>query len=185
MLHYFTRNLSSKVRPMSQATKDLCGAIMPSQVDDDFTQQTLEKNGRKNQAVTKPIALDASTGEVLVRKSTGKTKVRKGQSPEEYAKQKDLFFNEENGPIRTEVGWMDSIDISAMTASKEYDVQLKQVRQKLSSHCHRLYFQRRYQECVVLCETLIELYIPVNKKNKIQKELEELEYMLQKSKAKI
>lgn len=139
-------------------------------------------NGIKNQSITKPLSLDDSSGEVLVRKATGKSKVRKGQSEEEYQGQLHQYFEVEQGPKRTDIGWMDKVDPMALLNDPEKDLQIKNTRQKLTSFCQRLYYQKRYAECAALCDELLPRYEPFNKKNKIKRELEELEYMAQQSK---
>lgn len=135
--------------------------------------------GRPNGAVTKPIALDASTGEVLVRKSTGKTKVRKGQSTEEYERQRSHFFEVEKGPVWTPVGWMTKEDpLVKLDRDPEFDLTIKQTRQRLTSHCHLLYYRKNYQECSRVCEKLIQRYEALENKKKIQKEIDELSTIL-------
>lgn len=142
------------------------------------------KEGRRNQSLTKPVTINDSTGEVLVRKSTGKTKVRKGQTHEEYEEQLRQYFVEEQGPTKTEVSWMEDslIDENALNSSQ---LELKQVRQKLVSHAHRYYYRGRYLECLQLSEQLLERFEPYNKKNKLLRELDELKYMVKKSRSKM
>ncbi|QLQ81517.1 hypothetical protein HG537_0F02780 [Torulaspora globosa] len=134
-------------------------------------------NGTKNQSITKPISLDENSGEVMVRKATGKMKVRKGQSDEEYQGQLYEYFQVENGPKRTEIGWMDNIDASELLMDCKDCFELKLTRQKLSDLCRRLYYRRDYAKCAELCDELIERYQPLNKKNKISREIQELETM--------
>lgn len=133
------------------------------------------KNGAKNQSITKPVSLDENSGEVLVRKGTGKTKVRKGQSEEEYQNQLYQYFQVEGGPKRTEIGWMDNVD--PLELLKDCKFEEKLTRQKLSDFCRRLYYRRDYAKCADLCDELIERYQPLNKKNKIAREIQELESM--------
>lgn len=139
-------------------------------------------NGVKNQSITKPISLDETSGEVVVRKATGKSKIRKGQSDEEYQNQLHQYFEVEKGPKRTEIGWMDTADYKTVIKDSENSLQLKGTRQKLSGFCERLYYQRKYAECASLCDELLPKYEPFNKKNKIKREIEELEYMAKRSK---
>ncbi|EDO18602.1 hypothetical protein Kpol_1048p33 [Vanderwaltozyma polyspora DSM 70294] len=143
-------------------------------------QENIGKKGfNKDNAITKPIALDQATGEVQVRKSTGKVKIRKGQSEEEYEKQLDHFFNIEKGPTVTEVNWMDNQDaLNLLNTNDEYDITIKQTRQKLTSFCERYYYQRRYEECLTLSQKLLEIFEPLNTKNKMNRELDELRYMI-------
>lgn len=138
-------------------------------------------NGRKNQSITKPISLDANTGEVLVRKSTGKTRVRKGQSDEEYNEQLYEYFQVQNGPRRREEGWANTVSVANLL-DKNPDLNIKQERQKLTGMCHVLYYRKQYEECAIACGQLIPRYNDVNKNKKISKEIQELEYMIKRSK---
>ncbi|SCU87242.1 LAME_0D09318g1_1 [Lachancea meyersii CBS 8951] len=135
--------------------------------------------GRPNQAVTKPISLNADTGEVMVRKSTGKTKVRKGQSSDEYEHQRSHFFDVEKGPIWTPVGWMTKENpLQKLDSDPEFDISLKQARQKLISYCHILYYRKRYENCAQACENLITRLETLDGRKKVQKEIDELKQML-------
>ncbi|AET40940.1 uncharacterized protein Ecym_7088 [Eremothecium cymbalariae DBVPG len=138
------------------------------------------KDGRKNSAITSPIVLDDYTGEVLVKKATGKSKIRKGQSEEDYQDQLVQFFQCGQGPVRTEVGWMDKLCLE----NHNYDISIKQERQKLTSYCQRLYFNKKFHESHEFALKLLELYRPMDKKNKMVKEIEELEYIIKNSKEK-
>ena len=139
-------------------------------------------NGKKGQAVTKPIFLDASTGEVLVSKSTGKAKVRKGQTEEEYVNQLHHYFNVENGPTVTGEKWMDGNDPwDFIKQNDENDITLKQTRMKLICFCERYYYQRKYKECLELSTKLKEMFQDINKKNKMQREIDELIYLVERS----
>ncbi|QLG74966.1 hypothetical protein HG535_0H02930 [Zygotorulaspora mrakii] len=137
-------------------------------------------NGKKNQSVTKPVSLDSTTGEVLVRTSTGKTRVRRGQSDEEYKRQLHDYFQVQNGPKVTEVGWMDHENANAML-NADIDFSIKPERQKIAGFCRVLYYRRQYSECAELCGKLIPRYEEINKNNKIRKEINELGYMLERS----
>ncbi|QID88326.1 hypothetical protein GRS66_011037 [Saccharomyces pastorianus] len=136
-------------------------------------------HGVKDQSVTKPISLDGRTGEVIVRKSTGKTKIRKGQTEEEYEQQLQHYFQVEKGPVRTDIGWMDKVDPLTQIRNGEYDVSNKHQRQVLSGFCHRFYYQRKYEQCLDLSSYLLGLFEPFNVKNKMKRELEELKYMIE------
>ncbi|QLL30878.1 hypothetical protein HG536_0A06930 [Torulaspora globosa] len=139
------------------------------------------RNGAKNQSITKPISLDETSGEVLVRKATGKTKVRKGQSDEEYQNQLYQHFQVEGGPKRTEIGWMDNVQPMDLLKDPNEHFEVKLTRQKLSDFCRRLYYHRDYAKCAELCDELVERYQPLNKKNKIAREIQELEFMAESS----
>ncbi|CAI4036771.1 hypothetical protein SMKI_16G0720 [Saccharomyces mikatae IFO 1815] len=136
-------------------------------------------HGEKDQSVTKPISLDGRTGEVIVRKSTGKTKIRKGQTEEEYVQQLRHYLQVEKGPVRTEVGWMNEVDPLAEIRDGKYEISNKHQRQVLSGFCHRLFYQRKYEECLNLSNYLLGLFEPFNVKNKMKRELEELKYMIE------
>ncbi|KOH52656.1 YPL107Wp protein [Saccharomyces cerevisiae] len=66
-------------------------------VEKNYSTGFRKAHGEKDQSVTKPISLDGRTGEVIVRKSTGKTKIRKGQTEEEYTQQLQHYFEVEQG----------------------------------------------------------------------------------------
>ncbi|CCD25074.1 uncharacterized protein NDAI_0E02570 [Naumovozyma dairenensis CBS 421] len=141
---------------------------------------TRNTNGIKDQAVTKPESLNATTGEVLVKKSTGKSRVRKGQTEEQYQTQLYEYFELEEGPIRTEVDWMNNIkEPDDILSWEKFDLEVKHARLVLNGVCYRLYFQRRYKECLEFGTKLLDLYKPYNEnhKNKLKKEIDELEYM--------
>ncbi|SCW03658.1 LAFE_0G15324g1_1 [Lachancea fermentati] len=145
---------------------------------------SVAKPGQKNQSVTKPISLDSATGEVLVRKSTGKAKIRKGQPEDEYERQKAHFFEVENGPLRTEANQKGPNDLlKKLENPLDDDLTLKQTRQRFTSECHRLYFKKEYRNCAAACRRLIELYESLENK-RILKEIDELSYMLNKSEEK-
>ncbi|GAV46863.1 hypothetical protein ZYGR_0A04610 [Zygosaccharomyces rouxii] len=131
---------------------------------------------------TSTISVDGITGEVTVRKASGKVKVRKGQSKEEYENQLHDYFQLNGGPRKTEEKWMDEVD--PLRLLQEKDLTIKLNRQSLSNFCERLYYQRRYDESLTLGEELLRRYQEVNKKNKMQREIEELEYMVKRSKGK-
>lgn len=141
-------------------------------------------NGEKDQAITKPIALDGASGEVLVRTSNGKSKVRKGQTDDEYREQLKLYFEEERGPQVAEENWMDKFaaDPEQIFAADSLfrDLSVKHNRQMVSGICHRMYYKKQYRECLELCKRLRTAYEPYNTKNKIHRELEELDYMIER-----
>ncbi|SCU93631.1 LAFA_0F17414g1_1 [Lachancea sp. 'fantastica'] len=156
---------------------------VPTAVDD--IQARSNSSGRPNQAVTKPISLDAETGEVLVRKSTGKTKIRKGQSSEEYENEKSHFFDVEKGPVWTPVGWMTKeVPLPKKNSESVPDLTLKQARQKLMGYCHILYYRKRYHECAQACESLITQFENLESRKRVQKEIDELKGMLEQSRTK-
>lgn len=132
-------------------------------------------NGKENQCITKPVPLDAETGEVLVRTSTGKGKVRKGQSEEEYQKQLHEFWDLEKGPAIQSIDWMDKTTIDEVLKWEHFDLSIKHTRLVLIGFATRLYYLKQYKECSILVERLEELFKPFNNKNKIVKEIKELQ----------
>ncbi|CAI4851196.1 ASN_HP2_G0052140.mRNA.1.CDS.1 [Saccharomyces cerevisiae] len=152
----------------------------PKMVEKNYSTGFRKAHGEKDQSVTKPISLDGRTGEVIVRKSTGKTKIRKGQTEEEYTQQLQHYFEVEQGPVRTKVGWMDEVDPLVEIREGKYDISNKHQRQVLSGFCHRLFYQRKYKECLELSTYFLGLFEPFNVKNKMKRELEELEYMIER-----
>ncbi|CCH59270.1 hypothetical protein TBLA_0B04330 [Henningerozyma blattae CBS 6284] len=137
--------------------------------EDSFT----KLNGRKNQSVTKPVTVDSETGEILVRRATGKARVRRGQTEEEYNEQLRQYFTEENGPTRTEPNFMDNVN-DFDEKLDTMDLSIKQNRLRLQAYPQRAYYRRNYSICKDLCSKLI---LKVKDIPKIQRELEELEYM--------
>lgn len=156
--------------------------VVPTAADD--TNSNNLGSGRRNQAITKPITVNDTTGEVLVRKTTGKTKLRKGQSIEDYQEQLRQYFVEEKGPTRTNEKWMDAIEIDDIL-SKDMDFSLKQTRQRFVSYAQRYYYLREYTKCLQVSDWLLERFMPLNKKNKMVREIDELKYMISKSKERI
>lgn len=149
----------------------------------ELTKEFSKLNGVKDQAITKPIALDGTSGEVVVRTSNGKNKVRKGQTHDEYQEQLAMYFEQEGGPQVTEPLWMDKYagtDEIFAADSLFKDLSIKHNRQTVSGICHRMYYRRQYKQCLELCKKLRTMYEPYNTKNKIHRELEELDYMVER-----
>lgn len=137
---------------------------------------------RRSGPVASAISVDEQTGGVIVHKSTGKVKVRKGQSKEEYEEQLHDYFHINQGPKRTDERWLDSISTTQLIEKEDLSVKL--TRQALTNCCQRLYYQRKYPQCAHLSLQLLQKYQKLNKKNKIQREIEELEYLVKCSKEK-
>ncbi|AMD19639.1 HCL512Wp [Eremothecium sinecaudum] len=152
-------------------------AEIPLTTDDPTGILPNTKIGRKNHAITKPITVDAETAEVLVRKPTGKPRLRKGQSEENYQEQLVEFFENSRGPLRTEEGWMDALDID-----NTFDITIKQERQKLTAYCQRLYFRGEYAASYAMAMKLLPKYESINHKNKLEREISELQYIMTRSK---
>ncbi|CUS23929.1 LAQU0S12e03202g1_1 [Lachancea quebecensis] len=173
------RNLVRRQKSMIARDFEKLEISVPTAADDE--KHASGTSGRPNQSVTKPVSLDASTGEVLVRKSTGKTKVRKGQTTDEFERQRSHFFEVERGPVWTPVGWMTSQDpLLKLDTDPSSDLEIKQVRQKLASHCHLLYYRKQYADCAGLCESLLLRFEALGNRKKIQREIDELHHMLER-----
>lgn len=109
-----------------------------------------------------------STGEVTVKKGSGKTKVRKGQTDEEYEHQKNEF--RATGPVLNTKTWLEELDLSKI------DPNVKSDRAKLENLTERLYFKRDYAKCLETTVFALKLFESLNQK-KIQNEIEELTYL--------
>ncbi|CDO95196.1 unnamed protein product [Kluyveromyces dobzhanskii CBS 2104] len=140
-------------------------------------------NERRSQALQRPVTIDGNTGEVLVRKTTGKTRIRRGQSTEEYQEQLEQYFLQQKGPTRTEENALQKKEFDQLIADESFDYSLKQIRQKMVSYAQLYYYERDYSNCLKVSELLLQKFEPINKKNKLLKELDELKHMIEKSKA--
>lgn len=110
--------------------------------------------------VGKPTELDAATGEILVKKSTGAKRVRRGQTTEEYQEQLRQFRKEEHGPTCLHPGWMQNLGtlddfLDARRLTKE-DLKVKHIRHEAVGLAHRLHYRRRRSEALKICEQLAE-----------------------------
>lgn len=108
------------------------------------------------------------TGEVLVKKGSGKTKVRKGQTDEEYELQRNEFRS--TGPLLNTKTWLEELDLS------QIDPNVKSDRAKLENLTERLYFKRDYVKCLETTDFALKLFETLNQK-KIQNEIDELTYL--------
>lgn len=139
---------------------------------------TTSSNGTPDQAVGRPVTVDAATGEVLVRLATGKQRVRKGQPPSEYAAQLAQFFGEEGGPARTPVGWMGGS--GAFDAALAGDLSAKHSRLVLMGFVHRAYYGRQWAECLEMCGRVRARYAAMESegsKSRMKREFDELAYI--------
>ncbi|AGO14072.1 AaceriAGR217Cp [[Ashbya] aceris (nom. inval.)] len=127
--------------------------------------------GRPNQAVTLPVALDSSTGEVLVRKATGKTRVRKGQTEEQYLEQLQQYFVRDGGPELTDEGWLDR-------GAPAAPARTKQERHRLAAVYQRLYFLGRRREAAAVAHQLLQTYAGPGAPPQLARELAELEHVI-------
>jgi uncharacterized protein YkuJ len=115
-------------------------------------------------------------GEVLVSKGSGKIKVRKGQTEDEYQKQKEQF--EKEGPVINTLKWLEDVDIGTL------DPLAKSDRLKLENLSQMLYYKRQYQECLKVVNAGIDLFKDLPRK-RIQTEWSELEYLKEQCEKKI
>ncbi|AAS54707.2 AGR217Cp [Eremothecium gossypii ATCC 10895] len=129
------------------------------------------RDGRPNQAVTLPVALDSATGEVLVRKATGKTRVRKGQTEEQYCEQLQQYFERDGGPECTDEGWLDRAAPAAAARTK-------QERQRLAAVYQRLYFLGRRRDAAAVARQLLQTYAGAGAPPQLARELAELEHVI-------
>lgn len=107
-------------------------------------------------------------GAVMVKKGSGKTKVRKGQTEEAYQIQKKQF--EETGPLVNTLTWLEELDLEKLNP------QLKTDRAKIEHLAERLYYKREYSKCLEISTKALDLFKDLNK-SKIKNEIEELEYL--------
>jgi len=129
---------------------------------------TSTANDNNNNNSSSNQTIDSTTGEVLVKKGSGKTKVRKGQTDEEYQQQLQQFRS--SGPVLNTKTWLEEIDLTKI------DPNVKSDRAKLENLTERLYFKRDYVKCLETTDYALKLFNDLNKK-KIQNEIEELIYL--------
>ncbi|CCF58221.1 hypothetical protein KAFR_0E00670 [Kazachstania africana CBS 2517] len=146
------------------------------------SEQFKKHNGTKDQVITKPIQSNDGTGEVVVKKSTGKLKVRKGQTEEQYQEQLAHFNDVEKGPVVTDINWMDQYDNDPLKFQSESvlfnDLTVKHNRLVLTGFIHRLYYQKNYQDCYKFASMVKDKYTSLSCHKKMKKEFEELDYIL-------
>ncbi|CDK29873.1 unnamed protein product [Kuraishia capsulata CBS 1993] len=115
-----------------------------------------------------------TNGEVQVRKSSGKIRVRKGQPEEEFQEQKRQFWK--TGPIINEQNWLVTSTSSILAEQQnlddgaDNDFQLGQPetedqspllnmnkieRDRVIHAVERLFYLRKFEECLDLCNVLI------------------------------
>ena len=142
----------------------------------------IRPSGVPNQSVTKPITLNAETAEVIVKTSSGKPRIRKGQTEEQFQEQLDHFLNVEGGPVRTPMGWMSTNKFNELLDDETFDLEVKHNRLVLMGFIHRFYYNREYQSCLQCCEKVAERYTTLACRKKMTKELEELDYIVENCK---
>lgn len=126
--------------------------------------------------VTIPVTLDSNTGEVSVKKASGKVKVRRGQTPQEYEAQRDQFWEEDSHEVDgLSLGWMSKINMQDLLS---HDMLVKQERQKVVDYLSWLYYHGKTEECLQLIqEKVTPVFTEMNTtlKGKMKKEMALLE----------
>ncbi|SMN21187.1 similar to Saccharomyces cerevisiae YPL108W Cytoplasmic protein of unknown function [Maudiozyma saulgeensis] len=138
------------------------------------------KNGIPNQSITKPITVDSNTGEVIVKTVTGKKRIRKGQSLEQYEEQLQHFYEVEKGPTWTPIGWMDSNE-KFENSLNTLDLEIKHNRLLLMGFIHRWYYNRDYLICLKACNEIEQKYKTLQySEKKMKREIDELDHVIKK-----
>lgn len=107
-------------------------------------------------------------GAVLVKKGSGKVKVRKGQTEEAYQIQKTQF--QESGPVINTSTWLEELDLSNINPDVKTD------RNLIEHLAERLYFKKEYTKCLEVSSKALDLFKDLNR-SKIKNEIEQLEYL--------
>ena len=91
--------------------------------------------------VTTPVTLNSETGEVIVKKASGKIKIRTGQTLEDYLDQRDQFwYTDSKECTGLNLGWMSSnLDIDKLL-SVEILKASKHERQRIIDYLVWLYY---------------------------------------------
>ncbi|KAH3674608.1 hypothetical protein WICMUC_003154 [Wickerhamomyces mucosus] len=131
--------------------------------DDDQIDETLYNNDRTKK----------DDSEVVVTKGSGKVKVRKGQSEEEYSIQRDQYLTK--GPTINTINWLEEIDITKLNPD------IKSDRTSLESLTERLYFKRDYVKCLEVTEFALD-FVKDQDQKRIKNEIDELIYLQKKCK---
>ena len=149
-------------------------------ISDDQQPTTKGKNGIPNQSITKPITVNANTGEVIVKKFTGKQRIRKGQTQEQYDAELKHFYEIEKGPVRTNIGWMSTWDKFNENLN-DLDLEIKHNRLILMSFLHRWYYLRDYSACLKACNEIQLKYKNLQySEKKMKREIDEINYIIDK-----
>lgn len=106
---------------------------------------------------------------MTVVKQSGKSKVRSGQTEEQYQQQLDNF--------RTTGAKIDTEDGLLKAELSDVDPEIKPDRMRIEYKIQQLYYQRRYKEALELATETLELFKPSGKKSK--NEVGELEYVIE------
>ncbi|ANZ77520.1 BA75_04964T0 [Komagataella pastoris] len=119
--------------------------------------------------------LKSTDGSVLVNTSTGKIKVRKGQTEEAFLEQKQQFL--ETGPQINDYNWLiEDYDTRLETfsqlapekrQSKHFFDPINKVDTENIIRClNLLYYEKRYHECLQRCQFIIGIEDADLEKNK-------------------
>ncbi|ODV97849.1 hypothetical protein PACTADRAFT_185849 [Pachysolen tannophilus NRRL Y-2460] len=108
----------------------------------------LNINDQGKQLVKDERISTSEGGEIVVKKQSGKLKIRKGQSEEHYQAQKDMFYS--TGPFLNTEDWLFQLDIG------ELDFDLKVNHVKLIHFLENLYFRKMYDECLLNCNLVLD-----------------------------
>ncbi|AOA62188.1 hypothetical protein PP7435_CHR2-1010 [Komagataella phaffii CBS 7435] len=119
--------------------------------------------------------LKSTDGSVLVKTSTGKIKVRKGQTEEAFLEQKQQFL--ETGPQINDYNWLiedydKRLEKFTQLAPEErkgkhfFDPLNKVDTEKIIRCLNLLYYEKRYDECLQRCHFLIGIEDADIEKNK-------------------
>lgn len=92
--------------------------------------------------VTTPITLNNETGEVIVKKASGKIKIRTGQSVEDYLDQRDQFwYTDSKECTALNLGWMsNNFCIDEMLSSVDLLKSSKHERQRIFDYLVWLFY---------------------------------------------
>lgn len=100
-----------------------------------------------DETVAKVEDLKIDDGEVLVKKNSGKVKIRKGQTEEAFQEQLEDF--QKQGPTVNEIGWLRDQSLDQVNVNDKVSVT------KYLHLLELLYYKRQYRECSTLCKDFI------------------------------
>ncbi|SSD60911.1 uncharacterized protein SCODWIG_02672 [Saccharomycodes ludwigii] len=203
MMCIATNNTTGSITDLSESIEQL--SLSKDAITSSLDLNSAGDRPNKNIKVIKPIEISPNTGEVLVRKSTGKTKLRKGQSQVDYLKQKHKYLEIDGGPTVKEENYLlnSTFELVHLVTSLEpalakegvVDTQEKcdllvktfsdkQQRALLNYLCNSFYYQKKYSDCYSLASKLVKSYHVIDTKNRLKKEIEELERLCTRAKDK-
>lgn len=131
--------------------------------------------------VTTPVTLNQETGAVAVKKSSGKVKIRRGQTQEEYLRQREQFWqNDVENCTGLDLGWRSHGGGGAPEVTDWTD---KQERTKVLDHLTWLYYHGERKQCLKLIQTQVwNQFDTLNTipplRNKLKKEMGLLQCLL-------